>query len=103
VVVPLDTASARCLWHVSGTPGENDAACTWRRRLQRDRRVRPVLGEPLLVGKSPEGLRPVEASSRTGLEPAPGGALSPEVGTADAAMGPAVRGLVVTLVRASSV
>jgi hypothetical protein len=30
---PLDTAGDRCLWHAGGTAGENDDACTWRRRF----------------------------------------------------------------------
>jgi hypothetical protein len=53
---PLDTAGDRCLWHAGGTAGETTMLPPARRRLQLDRRVRPVLGEPLLVGKSPEGL-----------------------------------------------
>jgi hypothetical protein len=31
---PLDTAVDRCLWHASGTAGEDDDARTWRRRFQ---------------------------------------------------------------------
>jgi DDE superfamily endonuclease len=54
---PLATARDRCLWHAGGTAGASYDAPTWRRRLQLDCRVRPVLGDHCLVGKSPEGSR----------------------------------------------
>jgi hypothetical protein len=41
------------LWHDS----EDDPRTPWRRWLRLDRRVRPVLGDHRLVGKSPEGSR----------------------------------------------
>ena len=62
---PLDTAGDRCLWHAGGTAGENDDAPTWRRRLPAGRRVRPVLGDHRLVGKSPEGSRQPGGETRT--------------------------------------
>jgi hypothetical protein len=37
--------------------GEDERGSARRRRLQLDRRVRPVLGEPLLMGKSRKGSR----------------------------------------------
>jgi hypothetical protein len=54
---PLGTVQDRCEWHAYGTASEDDPRTPWRRWLRFDRRVRPVLGEPLLVGKSPEGSR----------------------------------------------
>jgi hypothetical protein len=53
---PLGTAQDRCEWHACGTASEDDPRILWRRWLRLDRRVRPVLGDHRLVGKSPEGL-----------------------------------------------
>jgi hypothetical protein len=58
---PLDTARARCLWHVGGTAGEDAVARTWRRRLPAGlERVRLVPGDHCIVDKSRE------ARSRSG-------------------------------------
>jgi hypothetical protein len=58
-------ARARYLWHAGGTAGENDHAPIWRLCSELDRGVRPVLGELLLVGKSPEGLAQLGGETRT--------------------------------------
>jgi hypothetical protein len=44
-------------WHASGTAAEDDPGIRLRRWFRLDRRVRPVLGDHRLVGKSPEGSR----------------------------------------------
>jgi hypothetical protein len=48
---PLDTARARCSWHVGGTAGQNDEARTGGDGSHHDRMVRPVLGDHRVVGK----------------------------------------------------
>ena len=53
---PLGTGSYCYEWHAGGTAGEGDPGTAWRRWLDRDRRVRPVLGDHRLVGKSLEGV-----------------------------------------------
>jgi hypothetical protein len=60
---------------VGGTAGEKDDALTWRRRLQLGPRVRPVLSDHRLVGKSPEGSRQRVGDSNSGPPPevVPGG------------------------------
>jgi hypothetical protein len=60
---PLDTDGDRCLWHVGGTAGTNDDARAWQRRLQRGRSVRPVSGDPCIVGKSRQAHPDLRASS----------------------------------------
>jgi hypothetical protein len=59
---PLGTVQDRCEWHAYGTVGEDDPRTPWRRWLRLDRRVRPVLGDHRLVGKSPEGSRQLGGS-----------------------------------------
>jgi hypothetical protein len=54
---PLGTDEDRCEWHACGTASEDDPRTPWRRWLCLDRRVRPVLGDHRLVGKSPEDSR----------------------------------------------
>jgi hypothetical protein len=54
---PLGTVRDRCEWQVGGTAGEHDDARTGSDGCQLDRRVRPVLGDHCLVGKTPEGSR----------------------------------------------
>jgi hypothetical protein len=68
---PLDTAGDRCLWHVGGTASESNNACTRHRQLQLGPRVRPVLADYCLVGKSPEGSRQLGGETRTPLHPSP--------------------------------
>jgi hypothetical protein len=60
---PLHTAGDRCLWHVGGTAGENDDPSHVAATASTGRRVRPVLGKPLLVGK-PEAARQYLAPGR---------------------------------------
>jgi hypothetical protein len=56
---PLDTASARCLWHVDGTAGENDDAPAWRRvPARRESEAHPPEATASLA--SPEGSRQPE-------------------------------------------
>jgi hypothetical protein len=64
--IPLATAAygtwmARPAKTTTLPPGGDDS--------QLDRRVRPVLGEPLLVGKSPEGLAAAGAGDSNSTEP----------------------------------
>jgi hypothetical protein len=54
---PLGTVQDRCEWHASGTASEGDPCTPWRRWLCLDWRVRPVVDDHRLVGKSPEGSR----------------------------------------------
>jgi hypothetical protein len=54
---PLRTVQDRCEWHACGTANEDDPRTPWRRWLRLDRRVRPVVGDHRLVGKSPEDSR----------------------------------------------
>ena len=54
---PVGTVQDRCEWHACGTTSEDDPRTPWRHWLRLDRRVRPVLGDHRLVGKSPEGSR----------------------------------------------
>jgi hypothetical protein len=54
---PLRTVQDRCEWHACGTASEDDPRTLWRRWLRPDRRVRPVLSDHRLVGKSLEGSR----------------------------------------------
>jgi hypothetical protein len=54
---PLGTDQDRCEWQASGTAAEDDPGIRLRRWLHLDHRVRPVLGDHCLVGKSPEGSR----------------------------------------------
>jgi hypothetical protein len=54
---PLDTARARCLWHVGGTAHKETMLRRASDGSQFNRRVRPVLGEPLVVGDEPERAR----------------------------------------------
>ena len=57
---PLQTAGDRCLWHAGGTAGENgDAPHLAPAAPSLARRVRPVLGDDCIVGKSPEGSRQI--------------------------------------------
>jgi hypothetical protein len=48
---PLGTGRDCCEWHASGMAGESDPGTAWRRWLDRDRRVRSVLGDHCSVGK----------------------------------------------------
>jgi hypothetical protein len=54
---PLDTAGDRCLWHAGGTAGENNVLAPGGAGSEVACRVRPVLGDYRLVGKSSEGSR----------------------------------------------
>ena len=54
---PLHTAGDRCLWHAGGTAGENGDAAHLAATAPVGQRVRPVLGDYRLVGKSLEGSR----------------------------------------------
>src|ERR671910_2848520 len=60
----LGTAQDRCEWHACGTASEEDPRTPWRRWLRLDRRVRLVLGDHRLVGKSPEDSRQLFRSRR---------------------------------------
>jgi hypothetical protein len=53
---PLDTAGARCLWHVGGTAGEHEVPCPWKRWLppQPEGEARPRWPPPR--GQEPGGL-----------------------------------------------
>ena len=62
--IPLMTAA--CGTRVA-RPARTTMACTRRRRLQIGHRVRPVLGDHRLVGKSPEG----SAEGKAGLATTP--------------------------------
>src|SRR5215208_6890649 len=64
---PLVTTGDRCLWHAGGTASKKDDARTRRRRLQLDRRVRPVRWWPLLVGERPKDARQRWARESNGL------------------------------------
>jgi hypothetical protein len=79
---PLHTARDRCLWHAGGTVGENEDARTRRRRLLARQRVRPVLGDHHLVGKSPEGSRQSCGETRTPRQPSPRSEVRGAVGAA---------------------
>jgi hypothetical protein len=58
VTCPLDTAGDRCFWHVGGTAGENgDALYLAAMAPSLAPRVRSVLGDQCIVGKSREGSR----------------------------------------------
>jgi hypothetical protein len=61
---PLWTGKDRCEWHACGTASEDNPRTPWRRWLRLDRRVRPVLGDHRLVGKSPEDSRQLYGSRR---------------------------------------
>jgi hypothetical protein len=61
---PLWTGKDRCEWHACGTASEDNPRTPWRRWLRLDRRVRPVLGDHRLVGKSPEDSRQLYRSRR---------------------------------------
>ena len=65
---PLGTVPDRCEWHACGTASEDDPRTPWRRWLRLDRRMRPVLGNHRLVGKSPKGL----AAGRALVSTSPG-------------------------------
>jgi hypothetical protein len=54
---PLGSVQDFCEWHASGTAVEDDAEQPVCLRFHPDRRVRPVLGDHHLVGKSLEGSR----------------------------------------------
>jgi hypothetical protein len=64
---PLGTVHDRCEWHASGTAVEEDAGYIAAPLAPPDRRVRSVLGDHRLVGKSPEGSWQLDG----GLEPDP--------------------------------
>ena len=67
---PLGTIQDRCEWHTSGTAGEEDVACAWRRRRPGRRELTRVLGDGLIRGWSTEAGHPardgysVDASAR---------------------------------------
>jgi len=51
------TAAIRCVGHFGGTAGETPQTRRGRNGRQLGRRVRPVPGNPSLVGKRPVGVR----------------------------------------------
>jgi hypothetical protein len=61
---PFGTGGDRCEWHACGTAGEDDPPTPWRRWLRLDWRVRAVLGDRRLVGKSPKGSRQLHTGTR---------------------------------------
>jgi hypothetical protein len=63
---PLQTDGDRCLWHVGGTTGENKRCfAPGGDDFRLGRRVRTVLGNEHLVGKSPEGSRRLGDETQT--------------------------------------
>ena len=70
-VCPWLSARDRCEWHVMAPSVRTTMLRTWQRRLQLDRRMRPVLAGSCYIGKGRALVAAMGRDTRTPLRPSP--------------------------------